>query len=120
MKLTCSKASDVFSGKNESKIPKPGLILSGTSAGGQLAFATASKLLDSNVQLCGIVASVPLTVDPKVVPPTIKAKYTAMEENRDAPILSPEILEILLGQFSYSRDIGRLFKQDLHHVLTNK
>ncbi|EUC35404.1 hypothetical protein COCCADRAFT_3427 [Bipolaris zeicola 26-R-13] len=58
-------------------------LTAGTSAGGQLALATALRAIDDGLaeQLVGVIGLMPATVHPDGVPKDLKAKYTAMEEH---------------------------------------
>jgi len=57
--------------------------LSGSSAGSNLAIGTALKAIDAGLgaKLKGIVALVPPTVHPSVVPAEFKEKYTSYVDN---------------------------------------
>ncbi|KAL3486863.1 Alpha/Beta hydrolase protein [Aspergillus germanicus] len=66
------------------------IILIGASAGGNLAFGTALKLIDQNrgELIDGVVALVPVTVHPDAVPEEIKSAglYTSYEINANATV----------------------------------
>lgn len=81
-------------------------VLIGGSAGGNLAFATALKLIDAGrgsvVQ--GIVALVPVTVHPNAVPANLKSKYTAYEEHAEHTVNTKSAMEIFFDAYGASSD----------------
>lgn len=79
----------------------------GTSAGGNLALATALRLIDAGQadSLKGIVAVVPVTVAPEVVPENLKSKYTSYTENAERTINSKTGMEAFYGMYSEDRCI---------------
>ncbi|KAJ4304509.1 hypothetical protein N0V90_000035 [Kalmusia sp. IMI 367209] len=64
-----------------------GFIVSGTSAGGNLAAVAAHEAVDSNLPLTGVFLSIPVMLHPDVVPEKWKAHYNSWEQNKDAMIL---------------------------------
>ncbi|KAL5363831.1 Alpha/Beta hydrolase protein [Aspergillus floccosus] len=64
------------------------LLLTGTSAGGNLAFGAALRLIDHGLgeKVKGVLAMVPLTVHPDAVPEELKARFTAYEEHAEHTI----------------------------------
>ncbi|KAL4919157.1 Alpha/Beta hydrolase protein [Aspergillus aurantiobrunneus] len=66
----------------------PSAILIGASAGGNLAFGVALRLIDQGrgEQVDGVVALVPITVHPDAVPAAVKSRYTSYETNADATV----------------------------------
>ncbi|KAL4890671.1 alpha/beta hydrolase fold-domain-containing protein [Aspergillus ambiguus] len=64
------------------------ILLTGTSAGGNLAFGAALRLIDQGMaeKVKGVLAMVPLTVHPDAVPEKHKMKYTSMDEHADNTI----------------------------------
>jgi len=61
------------------------VVIMGGSAGGNLAFGCALRLIEQGKgdHIGGLVALVPVTIHPDAVPPKWKDKYTAYEENAD-------------------------------------
>ncbi|GME37606.1 hypothetical protein MMC08_005019 [Neofusicoccum parvum] len=95
----------------------PGIVLAGTSAGGQLAFATASKLIEDHYHVRGIASLAPLTITPKAVPVHMKGKYTSMVENADTALVDPANLQIFLdatGHADGDTSFCVLRSQNLH------
>ncbi|RDW65638.1 alpha/beta hydrolase [Aspergillus mulundensis] len=66
----------------------PSVVLIGASAGGNLAFGAALKLIDQGLggKVSGVVALVPVTVHPDAVPEDLKPRYTSYETNADASV----------------------------------
>lgn len=60
-------------------------IITGASAGGNLALSTALKTIDSGLggNLIGVIAQVPVTVHPDAVPEDLKSKYTAYDKHAE-------------------------------------
>lgn len=61
------------------------VVLIGASAGGNLAFGTALRLIDRGMadQVKGVVALVPVTIHPDAVPGEMEARYTSYEEHAE-------------------------------------
>lgn len=76
-------------------------VLFGTSAGGNLAISTALRLLDGGEgkALKGIVAVVPVTVSPDVVPEKLKGKYTSYTEHDKHTINTGSAMKAFYGKF---------------------
>lgn len=64
------------------------VFLEGVSAGGHLAISTALKVIDEGKgdTLLGVIAQMPVTIHPDVVPESLKSKYTAFEENAEKTV----------------------------------
>lgn len=79
--------------------PKEAIVF-GTSAGGNLALCTALKLIDQGkaATLKGVVAIVPVTVAPDVVPEELKGKYTSYTENTEHTINSAPAMKTFFGR----------------------
>jgi len=71
----------------------------GTSAGGNLALATALKLIDAGKSdtLKGVVAVVPVTVWKDAVPADMKSKYTSYDEHAEHTINTKSGMEAFFG-----------------------
>jgi versiconal hemiacetal acetate esterase len=76
--------------------------IGGISAGGGSAFGLALKLLDEGLigQVVGIVAQMPVTVHPDVVPAKYKSKYTSYDENEDATINTKTAMYGFFGTYN--------------------
>jgi versiconal hemiacetal acetate esterase len=76
------------------------VIVFGTSAGGNLALCTALKLIDGGKAdtLKGIVAVVPVTVAPEVVPEKLKGKYTSYTEHAEHTINTASGMHAFYGR----------------------
>jgi versiconal hemiacetal acetate esterase len=74
-------------------------IVFGTSAGGNLALCTALRLIDEGKAdtLNGVVAVVPVTVAPEVVPKSLKPKYTSYTEHDTHTINTASAMKAFLG-----------------------
>lgn len=61
------------------------VVLVGASAGGNLAFGTALRLIDRGMadEVKGVVALVPVTIHPAAVPEEMKALYISYEEHAE-------------------------------------
>ncbi|KAL2851404.1 Alpha/Beta hydrolase protein [Aspergillus pseudodeflectus] len=86
-------------------------ILIGASAGGNLAFGTALKLLDRHSDLAknllnGVVALVPVTVHPDAVPASIKAAglYNSYEANATATVNTASAMASFFTAYGAPRD----------------
>ncbi|KAL3469645.1 Alpha/Beta hydrolase protein [Aspergillus californicus] len=91
--------------------------LIGASAGGNLAFGTALKLLDEGrgATFNGIVALVPVTVHPDIVPAGIKqaGRYTSYDINATATVNTKSAMETFLD--AYGAPVGDLYTSCLLH-----
>jgi len=72
------------------------LFISGGSAGGQLALALSIKLIEQGHKLCGLLVLCPISVGPSAVPPALKHKYLALEENSDAPLVDANLYRLFM------------------------
>lgn len=61
------------------------VVLIGASAGGNLAFGTALRLIDQGManRVQGVVALVPVTIHPNAVPEHLKSRYQSYEEHAE-------------------------------------
>jgi versiconal hemiacetal acetate esterase len=69
----------------------PGKVwIGGASAGGNLVFTTALRLIDDGLgsSLAGLVPQVPVTVHPDVVPAELKSKYKSLDEHAEHTVNS--------------------------------
>lgn len=72
----------------------------GTSAGGNLALSVALKVLDdgNGNTLKGVIAVVPVTVDPEVVPEHLKSKYTSYVEHAEHTVNTTKAMKMFFGE----------------------
>lgn len=77
----------------------------GTSAGGNLALATALKMIDKGLTdtLIGVVAIAPVTVDPNHVPAKWRNSYTSYDEHAESTINTKRAMEIFFGMVFRTR-----------------
>jgi len=75
----------------------------GTSAGGNLALSVALKVIDDGKgdTLRGVVAVVPVTIAPEVVPEKLKSKYTSYVEHAEHTINSGSAMKMFFGEAFY-------------------
>jgi len=75
--------------------------LLGTSAGGNLAFGTALKLVEDGLadRLKGVVTLAAATVHPDAVPAPLKEEYTAYEENADCTVNTSSAMRAWYGAY---------------------
>ncbi|KAL5340910.1 Alpha/Beta hydrolase protein [Aspergillus crustosus] len=85
------------------KFQPPSVLLLGGSAGGNLAFGTALRLIDSGRGdlVAGIIALVPVTIHPDAVPTDIKAagRYTSYDTNADATVNTKSAMETFFAAY---------------------
>lgn len=69
-------------------LPAQSVVLIGASAGGNLTFGTALRLIDqgNSERVKGIVALVPVTIHPDAIPAEMKAAYTSYETNANVTV----------------------------------
>lgn len=67
-----------------------GFIVSGVSAGANMACSVAHLARDENLSppLTGVYLNIPSLLAPQAVPDKLKSTYTSRDENKDAPILN--------------------------------
>ncbi|KAB8242361.1 Alpha/Beta hydrolase protein [Aspergillus flavus] len=91
------------------------LILMGTSAGGNLAFGTALRLIDQDMadKVSGVVALAPITVHPDAVPEHLKEQYTAYEENAELTVNSRAAMQVFFD--CYKAPVDDVYTSCLLH-----
>jgi len=84
--------------------PSKAFLIGGVSAGGGISAAISHMYRDDGLSppLTGIYLSIPSILDPQVVPDKYKTRYLSREQNRNAPILGQEAIDLF----------RRLYKQD--------
>lgn len=72
----------------------------GTSAGGNLALSVGLKIIDMGMgdTLKGVVAIVPVTIDPEVVPESLKSRYTSYEEHDEHTVNTGKGMKTFYGE----------------------
>ena len=77
------------------------LLLTGTSAGAQLALSSTANLLETKQPVQGVVALAPLVIGESAVPNHMKPKYISMQENADGPLVDYSLLRQFMGTCVY-------------------
>lgn len=87
--------------------PKSGLLLAGSSAGGNLAISTALRLIDDGLgdKVSGICAMVPVTVHPDAVPAELKSRYTSYDEHAEHTVNSKSAMEGFFSKGQHDSNI---------------
>ncbi|KAL4908674.1 hypothetical protein BDW74DRAFT_175356 [Aspergillus multicolor] len=82
------------------------VVLVGASAGANLAFGAALKLIDQGFSesVSGVVALVPVTVHPDAVPEDLKTRYTSYEENADATVNTASAMKTFYTAYGAPHD----------------
>ena len=73
-------------------------IVTGGSAGAQLALSTSIQLLDAGVPVHGVAVLAPLAIGPSAVPSHMKDRYKSMTDNADAPLVDSGLLKQFMGK----------------------
>ncbi|KAF2113159.1 Alpha/Beta hydrolase protein [Lophiotrema nucula] len=81
--------------------PTKGFIVSGESAGGNLAAIVAHEAADADLSppITGALLNVPSVVHPEAVPEELKPHYNSYEEFKDALVLPRKALDFLFGNY---------------------
>lgn len=81
--------------------PAGGIVLTGASAGGNLAISTALRMIDEGLgdKVRGIAALVPVTIHPDAVPEEYKARYTAYEEHAEHTVNTKDAMITFFSEF---------------------
>lgn len=89
-----------------STFPVQSVTLIGSSAGGNLAFGTALRLIDrgKGAQVDGVVALVPVTIHPRAVPADMKARYTSYETNAETTVNTQSAMDTFLDTYGAPPD----------------
>lgn len=80
---------------------KPGkIIVSGTSAGANLALAAVLKFIEAGKgeAVQGVVAVVPPTIAPEAVPESLRKKYTSYDEHAQNTVNTAPAMKIFFGK----------------------
>jgi versiconal hemiacetal acetate esterase len=86
--------------------PKRGIVISGASAGGNLAISTALRLADEGLgsKVSGVAAMVPVTVHPDAVPEQLKAKYTSYDEHANHTVNTKDAMEAFFSELTHQSE----------------
>ena len=82
-------------------VPEKGFIVGGESAGANLALVVAHLYvyeMGNSPTLTGIYAAIPPGVDEHTVPEKYQDYFMSMDQNADAPMLSKESVDFILGK----------------------
>lgn len=77
-----------------------GFLVSGVSAGGNIAASMALLARDNKLEpkLTGTFLSIPVTVSPEMeLPDKYAPLWLSREQNKDAPILNGTLLDFMMG-----------------------
>ncbi|KAF2798156.1 hypothetical protein K505DRAFT_357779 [Melanomma pulvis-pyrius CBS 109.77] len=93
-----------WAAENASKLgsdPSKGIIVSGTSAGGNIAAVAAHEAMDQKLSppLTGVFLNIPVLVHPDVVPDRYKPHYTSEEEFKEGIILDRKGMEFFYSEY---------------------
>jgi versiconal hemiacetal acetate esterase len=83
-----------------------GIVISGASAGGNLAISTALRLADEGLgsKVSGVAAMVPVTVHPDAVPEQLKAKYTSYDEHANHTVNTKDAMEAFFSELTHQSE----------------
>ena len=81
--------------------PKKGFMVGGISAGANFSAVISHLARDEHLSppLTGVYLSIPAVVDPKSMPDEYKHEFLSHEQNKDAPILGKESIEMFMGAY---------------------
>lgn len=81
-------------------------LLLGGSAGANLAFGTALKLIDQGQgdRVKGVVAMVPVTVLPDALPAHLKPEYTAYDQHANHTVNTKSAMEVFISAYGAPQD----------------
>ncbi|KAI9371745.1 Alpha/Beta hydrolase protein [Aspergillus egyptiacus] len=82
------------------------VVLIGASAGGNLAFGVALKLIDQGhgEQIAGVVALVPVTVHPDAVPEPERGRYSSYDENANSTVNTASAMRTFFDAYGAPAD----------------
>lgn len=78
----------------------------GASAGANLAFGTALRLIDEGLgtSVAGVVAQVPVSIHPDLVPEELKPRYTSYEEHAEHTVNSNSAMRAFWDAYGSPKD----------------
>jgi versiconal hemiacetal acetate esterase len=78
----------------------------GASAGANLAFGTALRLIDEGLgtSIAGVVAQVPVSIHPDLLPEELKSKYTSYDENAEHTVNSKSAMLAFWDAYGSPKD----------------
>lgn len=76
-------------------------LIAGASAGGNLALATALKVIDAGQgdSILGVIAQVPITIHPSALPEGLKSKYKAIEQHAEHTVNTANAMEAFTAAY---------------------
>lgn len=79
--------------------PKKGFIVGGISAGANFSAVISHLARDEHLSpsLTGVYLSIPAVVDPNSMPEKYKSEFLSHEQNKNAPILGSESIDMFMG-----------------------
>jgi versiconal hemiacetal acetate esterase len=82
------------------------VFIAGASAGANLAFGTALRLIDEGLgsQITGVVAQVPVSVHPDLVPEELKSQFTAYDEHAEHTVNSKSAMLAFWDAYGCPKD----------------
>lgn len=86
----------------------PGKIwIGGASAGGNLVFTTALRVLDDGLgnSIAGLAPQVPVTVHPDLVPADLKSKYTSYEDHAEHTVDTKSAMAAFWTAYGNPKDV---------------
>lgn len=88
--------------------PTRGLVLGGTSAGGNMAMVLSHQARDSQMTppLTGIYLNVPLALAPEAVPAADAALYRSRDQNALAPVLNKAFMDMYTAAYAPLEEAG--------------
>lgn len=88
--------------KSSDTVDTSKFIVTGGSAGAQLALSTSIQLLDSGVLVHGVVVLAPLAIGQSAVPSHMKDGYKSMTENAEAPLVDTVVLKQFMSKTQHA------------------
>lgn len=78
----------------------------GASAGANLAFGTALRLIDEGLgsSVAGLVAQVPVSIHPDLIPEDLKSRYTSYEEHAEHTVNSKSAMRAFWDAYGSPKD----------------
>lgn len=87
--------------------PKKGFLIGGISAGGNFAAVLSHAYRDEGLQpkLTGAYLSIPACVPPELVPEKYRGFYLSREQNKNAPILGQDAMDLFESMLPYAPSV---------------
>ena len=87
---------------------RPGKVfIGGASAGGNLTFTTALRIIDEGLgeSIAGLVPQVPVTIHPDLVPAELRARYQSLDEHAEHTVNSKSAMAAFWTAYGDPRDV---------------